>query len=279
MNTELRIDEIGYWSEVKLSILEEYAKPYNQILSRHKLRSIYIDGFAGAGHHKAKGSDRVIDGSPTRALNVYPPFDSFHFVDRDEGRTEELKRLSSGRSNVHVYHGDCSEVLLQQVFPTVRYANRQRALCVLDPYGLHLDWRAIQSAGASRAIEVFLNFPVMDMNRNVFWKDHEGVSGADIERMNRFWGDESWKETAYRSSPGLFGEIKEKNPIEPVVEAFRDRLKSIAGFQFVPEPMPMRNTRGAIVYFLFFAAQDKTADKIVRSIFNKYGDRGGDPHG
>ncbi len=76
MSSELRIDEIGYWSEVKLSILEEYAKPYNQILLKHQLHPIYIDGFAGAGHHKAKGSDRVIDGSPTRALNIDPPFDS-----------------------------------------------------------------------------------------------------------------------------------------------------------------------------------------------------------
>ena len=128
MNSELKIDEIGYWSEVKLSILEEYAKPYNQILRSHELHPIYVDGFAGAGHHKAKGSDRVIDGSPARALDVDPPFDSFYFVDSDEGRVSELKRLSAGRSNVHTLHGDCNKVLISQVFPNIRYASRQRAL-------------------------------------------------------------------------------------------------------------------------------------------------------
>lgn len=63
MSPELKFDEIGYWSEVKLAILEEYAKPYNQIIHAQatKLQSIYVDGFAGAGHHYAKGWDRIVE--------------------------------------------------------------------------------------------------------------------------------------------------------------------------------------------------------------------------
>jgi three-Cys-motif partner protein len=88
--------------------------------------------------------------------------------------------------------------------------------------------------------------------------------------MTRFWGDDSWEKAAYRTEPGLFEEMQEKNSIEPVVDAFRDRLKKVAGFKHVPEPMPMRNTKGAIVYFLFFASQQPAADKIVKDIFAKY---------
>jgi three-Cys-motif partner protein len=274
MNSELKIDEIGYWSEVKLSILEEYAKPYNQILRSHELHPIYVDGFAGAGHHKAKGSDRVIDGSPARALDVDPPFDSFYFVDSDEGRVSELKRLSAGRSNVHTLHGDCNKVLISQVFPNIRYASRQRALCILDPYGLDLDWRVIQVAGKSQVTEIFLNFPVMDMNRNVFWRNYDAVSLSNQERMTSFWGDDSWKKAAYSTTQGLFEEMQEKNSIDDVVKAFQERLKRIAGFQYVPKPMPMRNSKGAIVYFLFFAAQERAADKIVKAIFTKYANQG-----
>jgi three-Cys-motif partner protein len=200
-------------------------------------------------------------------------------VDSDEGRASELKRLSAGKSNVHIHHGDCSEVLISQVFPRISYTNRQRALCVLDPYGLHLDWKAIQIAGKSGAIEIFLNFPVMDMNRNVFWCDYEGVAPSNLERMTRFWGDESWKKAAYQTTKGLFGDMQEKTSISSVVEAFRDRLKKVAGFQFVPKPMPMRNSKSAIVYFLFFAAQEQTADKIVKAIFTKYANRGEVQHG
>jgi len=72
MGSKLKFDEIGYWSEVKLSILDEYAKPYNQITHAHRLKTVYIDGFAGAGHHLSKTSDRLIHGSPVRAMNVDP---------------------------------------------------------------------------------------------------------------------------------------------------------------------------------------------------------------
>jgi three-Cys-motif partner protein len=274
MSSDLKIDEIGYWSEIKLAILEEYAQPYNRILRSHNLNPIYIDGFAGAGHHLAKGSDRLIEGSPTRALGVEPPFHSFHFVDLDASRATQLKKLYSEQSNVFVYQGDCNKVLADQVFPKIRYADRQRALCILDPYGLHLNWETILLAGKSRTIEIFLNFPDMDMNRNVFWRNHDRVSPSHQERMTNFWGDDSWKSAAYETTQGLFGEMQERTSNNDVAEAFRTRLKEVAGFQYVPKPMPMRNSRGAIVYYLFFAAQERTADKIVKDIFAKYAHHG-----
>jgi three-Cys-motif partner protein len=270
MNAGPRIDEIGYWSEIKLEILEKYARPYNRILLANRLHPFYIDGFAGAGHHLAKGSDRVIEGSPTRALGVEPPFEAFHFVDSDDARIARLKEISAGRSNVHVYHGDCNDVLVNQVFPAISFERRERALCILDPYGLHLNWETILLAGRSHVIEIFLNFPVMDMNRNVLWRDSDRVSELHRQRMSRFWGDSSWENAAYQTTPGLFEEMRAKTSNDEVAEAFRERLKQVAGFKHVPAPMPMRNTKGAIVYYLFFAAQQQTADKIGKDIFSKY---------
>lgn len=263
------IDEVGSWSEVKLEILEKYAKPYNQILLSHHLHPIYIDGFAGAGHHRAKGSDRIIEGSPTRALGIMPPFESFFFIDSDEERTERLRKIAGDRKNVHILNGDCNEVLIKHVFPQVRFERRERALCILDPYGLHLNWETILAAGKSSAIEIFLNFPVMDINRNVLWRNTGKVLDLHRERMTRFWGDDSWERAAYPPTQGLFEEMHEKTSNEDVAEAFRVRLQEVAGFKYVPKPMAMRNTKGAIVYYLFFAAQERTADKIVREIFAK----------
>jgi hypothetical protein len=54
------------------------------------------------------------------------------------------------------------------------------------------------------------------------------------------------------------------------VEAFRDRLKKAAGFRFVPDPLPMRNSNNAVVYYLFFASQKPVAEKIIHEIFAKY---------
>ena len=55
----------------------------------------------------------------------------------------------------------------------------------------------ILQAGQSRAVDRLLNFPVMDMNRNAIWRDSGKVPKVGIERMNRFWGDEFWRQAAH----------------------------------------------------------------------------------
>ncbi len=213
----------------------------------------------------------MVKGSPMRALSVQPPFDLLHFVDMDRARTDELRRLSAEQKNVTVHAGDANEILPRDVYPNVRYDQFRRGLCILDPYGLHLDWQVIQQAGESHSIEIFLNFPVMDMNMNVLWHDPNKVSQVHKQRMNRFWGDGSWEKAAY-AVPNLFGFEKGSN--QDVAVAFQERLKRVAGFKAVPDPMPMRNSTGAIVYYLFFAAHQPVASEIVKSIFDKYRNRG-----
>jgi three-Cys-motif partner protein len=125
-----------------------------------------------------------------------------------------------------------------------------------------------------KTLDVFLNFPILDMNRNVFWRKPDGVDQADILRMNAFWGNDSWRRVAYKSVPTLFGPVDEKADHENVVQAFRERLQKVAGFASVPDPIPMRNTAGAIVYYLFFASPKPVAQNIVTDIFAKYRERG-----
>ncbi len=140
---------------------------------------------------------------------------------------------------------------------------------LLDPYGLDLTWNVIVAAGHLRTIDLFLNFPVADINRNVLWREPEGVDQADIARMNRFWGDESWRQIAYSTAGNLFG-WKEKTDNETIAAAFRARLRNVARFRNVPAPLPMRNSRNAIVYYLFFASQNDAANHIVDDIFSGY---------
>lgn len=119
----------------------------------------------------------------------------------------------------------------------------------------------------------------MDMNMNVLWHHSDRVSELQRERMTKFWGDSSWETAAYVDTPGLFEMMQEKASNETVAKAFRARLEKVAGFEYVPEPMPMRNSKGAIVYFLFFAAQKPAAAKIVKDIFAKYAHFGEVPNG
>jgi three-Cys-motif partner protein len=273
---QLKFDEIGYWSEIKLDIVKDYASAYSRILAaqtKPALHHVYIDAFAGAGVHISKATGEYVLGSPVNALLVQPPFREYHLIDVDRQKMGVLRQLTAGRPDVHLHEGDCNRVLLEQVFPTVRWEQYRRALCLLDPYGLHLNWQVMATAGRMRSVDMFLNFPVADMNRNVLWRHPEGVDAADLQRMNEFWGDESWRDVAYTTTRDLFGHPeKEDNAV--VAEGFRQRLLHVAGFKHVPEPLPMRNSKGATVYYLFFASQKPTAEHIVTDIFNKYRQRG-----
>ena len=275
---DLKFDEIGDWSKVKLDIIRKYAKAYTTILSQKAgLSCSYVDGFAGMGVHVAKQSGDYVAGSPLNALKIDPPFSDYFLVDLDGDKVDQLRGMPQvrGRSDVHVIHGDCNMVLLKDVFPKIRYEHYRRGLCLLDPYGLHLDWEVIRRAGAMGSIEIFLNFPIMDMNRNALWHRPENASDAGIARMTAFWGDDSWREAAYRKQSTLFGEEDVKLGNREVVSAFRKRLRNVAGFKQVLEPMPMRNSNNAVVYYLFFASQKSVASKIVKDIFDRYKTRGG----
>jgi three-Cys-motif partner protein len=200
---------------------------------------------------------------------VRPPFDEFYLIDIKPEKIDNLRELIGERRNVRLFQGDCNKILLQDVFPNVQYRDYRRGLCVLDPYGLHLDWDVMSKAGQMKTLDIFLNFPVQDMNRNVFWRNPDRVEDAQIERMNAFWGDESWRNVAYDTAANFFG-LPEKESNETIAEAFRKRLSEVATFRHVPEPIPMRNSTGATLYYLFFASHNATAAKIARHIFSKY---------
>lgn len=273
-----KIDEIGPWSEVKLDIVRRYAVEYSKILSNQHdppLFHIYIDAFAGAGYHLSETTGEMVLGSPLNALLVRPPFREYHLIDWDGDKAAGLQEMVGNQTDVHVYPGDCNALLPDEVFPRVRFEDYKRGLCILDPYGLHLDWRVIQTAGSMKSLDVFINFPIYDININVLHRDPRTVLPLHVERMNAYWGDESWREVAYEeSSPDLFGNTElEKVSNERFAAAFRERLRRVAGFKRVPEPLAMRNRKGSTVYYLFFASQKGTAENIVKYIFEKFGAR------
>lgn len=253
-------------------------QPTPRILNARKnptLYHLYIDAFAGAGVHISKRTGDFVKGSPLNALLLKPPFQEYHLIDLDKDKVHLLKSMAATYPgmNVHIHEGNCNEILLRDVFPHARYEDYKRALCLLDPYGLHLNWEVLLTAGQMKSIEVFLNFPVADMNRNVLWRNPDKVEQEQADRMTAFWGDASWRQVAYDTTNNLFG-YEEKTSNEDIAQAFKKRLKNVAGFKYVPDPIPMRNSKGAIVYYLFFATGKKPADDIVTFIFNKYRDRG-----
>ena len=282
----MALDEIGDWSVDKLNILRDYSGRYSQILQNQRSEQTgarrfshgYIDAFAGAGEHVHKVTGEIVQGSPLIALNLEHKFDEYDFIDLNPERVERLKKIADQRKGVSIHHGDCNDVLLRTVLPKFKYENFRRALCFLDPYGLQLRWEVMATAGRMRSVEIFLNFPVMDMNRNAKQKRIEDVDPDHRQRMTAFWGDESWHRAMFAPSPqanfldllGGDGVDLEKIDNEAFVAAFQKRLKDVAGFAFVPKPIPMRNSKNAVVYYLFFASNNETGERIANAIFKPY---------
>jgi len=140
-----RFDEVGYWTEIKLGIIKDYAKAYAKIMSKQgPIRHYtYIDAFAGAGSLISRESGEEIDGSPLMALKIEPRFSYYHLIEMDPQRAERLRQLTKERDDIRIYEGDCNIVLVKDVFPQCRYKDFRRALCLLDPYELNPRWEVL----------------------------------------------------------------------------------------------------------------------------------------
>ncbi|MDD4051208.1 MAG: three-Cys-motif partner protein TcmP [candidate division Zixibacteria bacterium] len=283
-------DHVGVWTEVKLDIISRYAEKYAKILDAQRKRGTtfkfyYIDACAGKGKHISKTSGQAIQGSPLNALKIDPPFSRYYFIDLDPETCENLRILKEEENRrlgqagkpireVEIINEDCNRVLPEKILPEIRYSDYKRALCFLDPYNLGIDWEVLHLAGRLKTIDIFLNFSIMDANMNILFHNKEAASPEQKERLNRVWGDNSWEELAYSVNPDLFGHLDIlKQPNTVIARAFADRLRKVAGFKYVPTPIPMRNSQNSPVYYLFFASQNSAANDIASYIFRKYGKR------
>lgn len=270
-------DEIGIWSEVKLAIIKEYVARYASILDSQRrnlyppLKWIYIDAYAGPGYHRSKRTGKDVEGSPLIALRVRPAFFEYHFIDTNPEREKQLKKLAGPRKDVFTYCRDCNDILLNEVFPRARYHDYRRAVCLLDPYNIDLKWDVIQTAGKMESVELFLNFMIMDINRNALTRDPSKARANKVAQMTRLCGDDEWLDIGYDKDKTLFGDVVQtKVSNERIAEWFRQRLISKAGFKYVPKPMPMKTKTNSVIYYLYFAGHKTSASKIVTHIFDKY---------
>lgn len=269
-------DSVGAWSEDKLSLLRKYLEAYSKIMRRQSwLRGFhYIDAFAGTGRPRARDEERFIDGSPRIALTIQYPFDSYRFIEIEPWRVERLEELSQEfpKRNIRIYQGDCNEVISREIASEIRYENYNRGFVFLDPFTMNIEWSTIQTIAETKAMEIFINFPVMALNRTVLPNVAYQLTEKQVERMNAFWGSTEWRGLIYDEVRDLWGnvvEIKiERTTGMLLGKLFRSRLEQV--FKFVTTPLVMRNSVGAPLYCLIFAGHNEIGASITQSIFEQY---------
>ncbi len=143
-----------------------------------------------------------------------------------------------------------------------------RAVLFLDPYGAQVEWETIEAVAATKAIDMWLLFPLgIGVNRCSPGRErsrNHGGTGSTSSSAPRP-GYDAFYQT--RTTPTLFGADDErivKASIETIGRYFNDRLKAIfAGV--ADSPAVLRNSTGSPVYlFCFAAANEKGARIAVR---------------
>ncbi len=262
---------VGPWAEIKHAILESYAQRYLQILtSQPNLKFYYIDAFAGKGLGQIRGTERIIQGSPMRVLGLSSRFHGYYFIDDKPENIDSLKEKVDNDETVHFYCGDANQTLLN-LLPKFTYESYSRVLLFLDPYKLEVAWPVMELAGKLGTVDFFLNFMTMDLNRRVLWHERDRVPQVHIDSANVVFGTDLWQPVAYSTNTNLFSEeFSTKNDTRAVLKFYRERLKSVAGFQYVPEPIAISNTAGAIMYHLYFGSQKEVANRVASFILKKF---------
>jgi three-Cys-motif partner protein len=276
----------GDWTDEKLAAIGKYLSAYTTALTG-KFKLAYIDAFAGTGYRTSRRIDddasllfpdlaatetsKMLDGSATIALKTKPRFNKCIFIERDPARCAALAGLrdefSDLAADIDVRQVEANSEI-QRLCKLNWRANR--AVLFLDPYGMQVEWETIKAVAGTRAIDLWLLFPLgIGVNRLL-------TRSGDIppdwrSSLDRLLGKTDWWDAFYKVTTikNLLGEEErrvEKASIDVIGSYFVDRLRSV--FEKVSEPKVLKNRANCPLYLLCFAAGNPKGAPIAVGIAN-----------
>ena len=279
----------GEWTTRKLEVLARYLRSYITVLKSTPFRKLYIDAFAGTGYRDARQSDEeetpqstlfpdmvepepqsFLDGSARLALQIEPRFDQYIFIERSPERCVHLESLKSefpALTNLVELHQGDANVKIQEL--CARNWRSTRAVLFLDPYGMQVEWKTIEAIAQTKAIDLWLLFP-LGIGVNRLLPKSGDIPESWRRRLNLLLGTEDWYEEFYKieTMPTLFGDDNErviKATMETMGRYFIHRLKGIfAGV--AEEPGVLRNSANNPLYLLCFAVGNERGKDIALRI-------------
>jgi three-Cys-motif partner protein len=146
----------------------------------------------------------------------------------------------------------------------------------LDPYGMQVEWATIATMGATRAIDLWVLFPLgVGVNRLLL--KNRPPEGPWASRLTRIFGTTDWLPAFYRESEqrSLFGyppDVVKDADFASISSFWLARLKTVFA-EVALNPLLLRNSRNVPIYLLSFAAANpkgaKTAVKIAQDILSR----------
>jgi three-Cys-motif partner protein len=280
----------GSWTDKKLENLKKYLSAYTKIFTTNPrakfYKTIYIDAFAGTGYRKGKDDEADLlllpffdeievqefyDGSAKIALQNSPRFNKYIFIEQEKERIESLNELKSEFpalvKDILIQNEDANKYLLK-ICKKVDW-KKFRAVVFLDPYGMQVEWDTIKALATTKAIDVWILFPLGVAVNRLLRKN--GVINSKIkERLDKIFGSNDWVSEFYieEEMESLFGaeqRIKKIGDFNKISKYFTRRLKTIfAGV--ADNPLPLFNSRNNPLYLLCFAAANERGAKAALNI-------------
>jgi three-Cys-motif partner protein len=148
--------------------------------------------------------------------------------------------------------------------------SRHRAVLFLDPYGMQVEWTTIEAVAGTKAIDLWLLFPLGAVNRLLTRTG--AIPESWRRRLNLLLGTEAWYEEFYsaESRRDLFGQnettvVKARTNV--IGRYFNERLAEIfAGV--APKPMLLLNSTRSPLYLLCFAVGNPSGKDVALRIAN-----------
>jgi len=286
----------GDWTTRKLEVLAGYLQSYTTALKdkptpANPFRKAFIDAFAGTGYRDIRRDDKMactqsllfpdlaekepqelLDGSARLALQTDPAFDRYVFIERSPARCTQLEGLKTEfpdqADRIDIYQGDANE-RIQALCDKIRDWSSHRAVLFLDPYGMQVEWRTIEAIASTKAIDLWLLFP-LGIGVNRLLTKSGDIPDSWRQRLDLLLGTNDWYDQCYHieTSVDLFGSALEK-PIKEKMETigryFNNRLKEVfAGV--AEEPGVLRNSANSPLYLLCFAVGNERGKNIALRI-------------
>lgn len=282
----------GEWTDEKLRALGKYLSAYRVIFTRNPkaryFKTIYIDAFAGTGSRKERTSDAAErqtelfdgdeefelegfkDGSARIALSLESPFDKYIFVDKNPEHVAELKAMISKdfpqlEPRCRVWEADGCDVM-RELCTTHFTWEKERAVAFLDPYGMNVEWTLIERIGRTKAIDLWLLFPI-GMGVNRLLKRDGTPNPIFAAKLSRMFGTDKWQDHFYRTEAApadLFDDqrtiTRKEATFEGIGRFYLERLATVFA-SVCPRFKLLYNTRGNPLYMLCFAASNPVGAK------------------
>jgi three-Cys-motif partner protein len=267
---------IAPWSQDKLALLRKYLAAYSTIMQPQKKRWLkaysYIDAFSNEGLYVHALQGDAVPGSPLVALDCEPPFDKYWFIEVSARRMQRLQERTQqhqlGR-RIQYRTDDANEVLVHEIAQEITFQRFQRGFVFLDPYGLNVVWETLAALASTRALDVFVNFPIMGINRVL---PRDIAPSEDTSRLIELvMGSAAWLDQKYQSQIDLFGEERVSRGRLDAMELaalYAERARTL--FDHVSRPVVMGNSQNAPLYALFLLSHNPTTVKITNDIFGSF---------